>query len=143
MLKPNKIKECVRVVVGEDNKQVCEKVVQLLQLDFEVIGTAMDGSAAFEMAMLLEPEIIVLDISMPIMSGIETAAKLKRNGSKAKTVFLTVHEDPDFARAALNSGAFGYVVKSRMATDLAVAVRAAIDGHSFISPCCALSGGSA
>lgn len=116
-------------------------VVHLLTADFEVIGTAADGAAAFEMVMLLNPEIVVLDISMPILSGIDAAAAMKKSGSKAKTVFLTVHEDPDFVRAALTFGASGYVVKSQMATDLAAAIRVAIGGNFFISPCCALSEG--
>lgn len=116
-------------------------VVQLLTPDFEVIGTAADGSAAFEMVMLLNPEIVVLDISMPVLSGIEAAAEMKRKGSSAKAVFLTVHEDPDFVRAALSSGASGYVVKSQMATDLHTAIKMAADNEFFISPCCALTDG--
>ncbi|MBC7898850.1 MAG: response regulator transcription factor [Saprospiraceae bacterium] len=139
MPKPNPSKEHIRVVVADDNKQVREKVVQLLQPRFELVGAAADGGAAFEMVMLLEPEIVILDISMPVMSGIEAAAKMKSKGSKTKTVFLTVHDDPDFVREALNLGASGYVVKSQMATDLSAAIRAAIEGYFFISPSCALS----
>ena len=127
------------MVVADDNKQVREMVLHLLSPQFEVIGTAADGAAAFEMVMLLKPEVVVMDISMPILSGIEAAAGIKKKGSKAKTVFLTVHEDPDFVRAALHSGASGYVVKSQMATDLNAAIRMAIEGNFFISPSCALS----
>lgn len=135
----NNKKGRVRVVVADDNKQVRDKVVQLLRPNFEVIGTAEDGRAACEAVFLLEPEIIVLDISMPVMSGIEAAVEMKKKGSNVKTVFLTVHEDPDFVRAALGAGASGYVVKSQMATDLNAAMLAAIDGHLYISPSCALT----
>lgn len=114
-------------------------VLNLLTPHFEIVGTASDGAAAFEMVMLLDPEVVVLDISMPIMSGIEAAAGMKKKGSQAKTVFLTVHEDPDFVRAALTSGASAYVVKSQMATDLCAAIRIAVEGNFFISPCCGLS----
>ena len=129
----------VRVVVADDNTKVRAAVVELLSPLFEIVGTAADGSAACELVMLLNPEIVVLDISMPILSGIEAAEELKRKGSGAKAVFLTVHDDPDFVRAALSSGASGYVVKSHMAVDLPAAIRVAIDGNFFISPCCALS----
>lgn len=134
--------ERVRVVVADDNKQVRDMVVKLLSPEFEVIGTASDGAAALEMVMLLEPEIVVLDITMPVISGIETSAQLKRKGSNVKTVFLTVHEDPDYIRAALKSGASSYVVKSQMATDLSTALQTALKGNFFISPCCAMTDGT-
>lgn len=139
MSKTNTHTERVRVVVADDNEQVREKIVQILPPGFEVVGAAADGGAAFEMAMLLKPEIIVLDISMPVVSGIEAVAKLRSNGSTVKSVFLTVHDDPDFVRAALKAGASGYVIKSRMANDLGPAIQAAVEGNIFISPCCSLS----
>lgn len=131
--------ERVRIVIADDNKQIREMVVNLLAPDFEVVGAASDGAAAIEMVILLDPEIVVLDISMPNLNGIETAARLKKRGSQAKTVFLTVHEDQDFVRAAMGCGASGYVVKSRMATDLHPAIRAATEDKLFISPTCAFS----
>ncbi len=135
----SKKNERVRVVVADDNKEVRDKVVQLLRPDFDVIGTAGDGGAACEAVFLLKPEIVVLDVSMPVMSGIEAANEMKRKGSTTKTVFLTVHDDPDFVRAAIDAGASGYVVKSQMATDLIIAMRAAADGRLFISPSSALT----
>jgi DNA-binding NarL/FixJ family response regulator len=131
-------KSGIRIVAADDNRQVRDKVVQLLNPDFEVVGTAGDGKAALDLVLLLEPEIIVLDISMPVMSGMETAAEMKKNGSKTKVVFLTVHDDPDFVKAALNVGASGYVVKSQMAVDLLAAIWAACEGKKFISPACAV-----
>lgn len=76
----------------------------------------------------------MIDISMPIICGIEAARMLKAKGSKAEIVFLTVHEDPDFVWAALDVGALGYVVKSRIASDLGTAIKLALTGGSFISP---------
>jgi DNA-binding NarL/FixJ family response regulator len=138
---PIEKKERIRVVIADDNKQVRDKVLQLVQHDFDVVGTAADGNAALEVVLLLKPEIAVLDISMPIMSGIETAAEMKKNGSKTKTVFLTVHEDPDFVRAALNAGASAYVIKSQMAKDLTDALWETMEGRLFISPTCAITEG--
>jgi DNA-binding NarL/FixJ family response regulator len=130
----------VRLVVADDNKEVREKVVQLLRSrsDFDVIGTAGDGGSACEAVFLLEPDIVILDISMSVMSGIEAARKIKRKGAKTKAIFLTVHEDPDFVRVALRAGARGYVVKSHMASDLIAAINSALEDKLFVSPSCTL-----
>lgn len=128
----------IRVVAADDNRQVREKIVQLLKVDFDVIGTAADGKAAFELVIVLEPEVVVLDISMPVMSGIEAAAEITKRNSKTKIVFLTVHDDSDFVKAALAVGASAYVVKSQMATDLRAAILAANEGKKFISSNCAV-----
>jgi DNA-binding NarL/FixJ family response regulator len=77
---------------------------------------------------------VVLDISMPVLSGIEAARRLKAAGSPARIVFLTMHADPDYVRAALETGALGYVIKSRLATDLLPCIREALAGRPFVSP---------
>jgi DNA-binding NarL/FixJ family response regulator len=87
----------------------------------------------------MKPDVCVIDISMPVLNGIEAAIKLRENGSKAGIVFLTVNEDEDFVRAALRAGALGYVVKSRMASDLCTAINGAIKGTLFVSPSCIFS----
>ena len=127
----------VRVLVADDNKEVRDKVVQMLSPSFNVIGTARDGKSVCEAVDMLRPEVVVLDVSMPYMDGIEAAKKMNRNGSKAKTVFLTVNADPDFVRAALKAGASAYVIKSYMATDLIAAMNAAVEDRVFVSPSCA------
>jgi len=76
-----------------------------------------------------------MDISMPVMNGIEAAESLIRANCGAKVIFLTVHDDPDFLKAALAAGASGYIVKSHMATDLLPAIQEVLAGHRFISPC--------
>ena len=128
----------IRVVAADDNRQVRDKIVQLLKVDFDVIGTAADGKAALELVIVLEPEVVVLDISMPVMSGIEAAAEITKRNSKTKIVFLTVHDDSDFVKAALAVGASAYVVKSQMATDLRAAILASSEGKKFISSNCAV-----
>ena len=84
--------------------------------------------------MNLKPDVIVTDISMPILNGIEAANQLNDSGCTAKIIFLTVHSDPDFVRACLATGAFGYVVKSRITMDLLPAIQEALAGRIFVSP---------
>lgn len=84
--------------------------------------------------MNLKPDVIVTDISMPVLNGIEAANQLNEAGCTSKIIFLTVHSDPDFVRTCLATGAFGYVVKSRVATDLLPAIHEALAGRLFISP---------
>jgi DNA-binding NarL/FixJ family response regulator len=109
-------------------------VVRLLTPEFEVVGVVQDGQQLLSAESGMLPDICVIDISMPGMCGIEAARILKATGSKAEIVFLTVHEDPDFVRAALDLGALGYVMKSRIASDLCTAIRVALTGGSFTSP---------
>lgn len=125
-----------RILLADDHKDVREKIMQELEPEFEVVGAVGDGNALLEAASQMKPDVCVVDISMPIMSGIEAAAQMKASGSTTKIVFLTVHEDPDFLQAALEAGAIGYVVKSRVASDLCPAIRGALAGRLFVSPCC-------
>jgi DNA-binding NarL/FixJ family response regulator len=91
------------------------------------------------MILLLNPDVAVLDVSMPGMTGIEVVTELKKRKTEVKFVILTVHEDSDFVRAAFNAGALSYVIKPKMATDLVRAVLAASEGSRFISPTCCLT----
>jgi DNA-binding NarL/FixJ family response regulator len=124
----------VRILVADDHAGVRELVESMLEPTFEVIGTVGNGKALVETARRLQPDVIITDISMPILSGIEAAKQLQEFGSRAKVVFLTVHSDPDIVRACLNVGACGYVVKPRMDSDLLPAVREALAGRIFLSP---------
>src|SRR4051812_31022740 len=110
-----------------------DRVVRMLGHEFEMLEPVKDGRAFLEAASRLKPDVCLLDISMPIVNGIEAARQLKESGSTAKIIFLTIHEDPDFLVAALKAGASGYVVKPRMASDLRAAVREVLCGHTYIS----------
>ena len=125
-----------RILLAEDNKDVRDRVVRLLEPEFEVVGAVGDGLAVLEAERRMKPDVCVLDISMPKLSGIEAATRLRKRGSAVKVVFLTVHEDPDFVRAALATDALGYVGKSRMASDLRSAIREALAERLFVSPSC-------
>ena len=122
-----------RIMFADDHKEMRDRVVSLLEREFEMLEPVADGRALLLAAAKLKPDLCLLDISMPIMNGIEAATQLKQSGSTAKVVFLTIHEDLDFVRAAFNAGALGYVVKSRIATELRVALREALAGRKFIS----------
>ena len=123
-----------RLLVAENHLGMRERIVEVLERDFDVVGTVGDGLALVEAAARMKPDLCVIDISMPSLSGIEAAIELKKDGSDVKLIFLTVHEDPDFVRAGLATGALGYVLKSRMTTDLCLAVKEAMAGRLFVSP---------
>ena len=123
----------VRILLADDHPRFPEMEERLLQPEFEVVGKVRDGRALVEDAMLLKPDLIVTDVSMPVLNGIEAADLLRQSGCKSRIIFLTVHSDPDFVRRCLSTGAFGYVVKSRIASDLLPAIREVLEGSIFVS----------
>ena len=121
-----------RVLLVDDDADMLLTIAETLEGEFHVIGLAEDGSQALRAASR-SPDIVVLDISMPDMSGIEVAAQIRKAGCEAKVVFLSMYDDPDFVEAAM-SAALAYVVKPRLATDLLPALRNALEGRTFTSP---------
>lgn len=122
-----------RVLLADDHRQFVTMVESLLSSSYEVVGTAPDGQSLFDAARRLKPDVIVTDISMPILSGIEASKRLNESGCTAKLIFLTVHSDADFVRSCLATGALGYVEKSRLMIDLIPAIQEALAGRIFIS----------
>jgi DNA-binding NarL/FixJ family response regulator len=123
-----------RVLLADDHPAMLALTADALAAEFFVVGSVGDGCQLLAEAERLHPDVIVLDITMPRLDGIEAARQLRRSERPARLVFLTVHEDADYARAALDAGALGYVVKTRLASDLLPAIRAALADQSFISP---------
>jgi DNA-binding NarL/FixJ family response regulator len=122
-----------RVLVADDLSCVLSAVAALLPESFNLIGTVSDGRAALETTLDLNPDVVILDISMPEMNGIEVARELRKQHSRAKIVFLTVHEDSDILATCLAAGGLGYVLKLLMHSDLIPAMNEALAGRVFIS----------
>ncbi len=123
----------IRVVLADDHQSVIAKVRGILGEQFEVIGTAENGDQAVDSVLTLDADVLVIDISMPVLNGLQAARQLQKANSQAKIVFLTIHEDPDFVAAAFAAGASAYVIKSRLNTDLVPAIREALLGNTFVS----------
>ena len=122
-----------RVLLADDHLLVVQRVAALLQSAFEVVGTARTGRETVSEALRLNPDVIVVDISMPGLSGLEAVHDLRERGSMAKIVFLTIHSNDEFVSACFAEGALGYVSKTHMKTDLIPAINAALLGQRFIS----------
>ena len=123
----------VRILLADDHPHFPELVESLLGVTFEVVGIVGDGRALVDAGLKLKPDVILTDISMPIVNGIEAVEELRKAGCNSKVIFLTVHSDPDFVRACLATGALGYILKPRVALDLLTAIREALAGHLFVS----------
>jgi DNA-binding NarL/FixJ family response regulator len=123
-----------RVLLADDHPHFAELVEALLGPAFEVVGKVSDGRALFDAAISLKPDLILTDISMPVLNGIEAVDELHRSGCNSKIIVVTVHSDPDFVRSCLAVGAAGYVIKPRVAIDLQLAISEVLAGHLFISP---------
>ena len=123
----------MRVLLADDHQGVLRVVQGLLEADFDVVGCEQNGESLVQTAMKLRPDVIVTDISMPRLSGIEAVNRLRESRCASKVVFLTVHTDLEIVRIALETGALGYVVKTSIEADLLLAIREALAGRSFVS----------
>ena len=126
--------ERLRVLLADDHPAMLALTAEALASEYFVVGSVCDGRELLAETERLHPDVIVLDITMPRLDGIEAAYELRRSQRPARLVFLTVHEDADYARAALDAGGLGYVVKTRLASDLLPAIRVALADRLFISP---------
>jgi DNA-binding NarL/FixJ family response regulator len=122
-----------RVVVADDNPAVLSKLVSILQRAFEVVGTAADGSSAIECAARENPDVVVLDLEMNDLNGIEVTRRLHLNYRPYPIVICSVETDRAIVEKALNAGVMGFVFKLRMGRDLIPAVNSAARGQSFVS----------
>ena len=122
------------VLVADDHSLVLARVVTYLDRIVDVIGTVQNGRDLITEAHRLRPDLIILDVTLPQVNGIEAAHRLRESGSTSKLVFLTVHSDSEFVNACLAEGALGYVTKSSMGSDLVAAINEALAGRTFISP---------
>jgi len=127
------LSDLVRVLIVDDNDAMLARAAAVLARGCSVVGAVKDGPSALDAAVRLHPDVIVLDISMPGMSGFEVASRLRESGSTAALVFLTVHDEEEFVVVAKSVGGTGYVTKPRLASDLMHAVLEAREGRPFTS----------
>jgi len=123
-----------RVLLADDHRIVTEGLKGILAEEFELVGIVENGRAMVDAARTLRPDVIVADISMPHLNGIDALAPLKRDNPDVRVVFLTMHRDAAYARRALEAGASGFVLKHSAPAELVLAVRAALQGRTFITP---------
>ena len=123
-----------RVLLVDDNQAILDCLVKMLSQDYTIVGAIRDGPRMLDAVPLLQPDIVVMDISMPEMSGLELARVLQETPPAPPVVFVTVHDDPEFMEAAQQVGAAGYVVKSSMETELKPALELALKGQRFVVP---------
>jgi DNA-binding NarL/FixJ family response regulator len=122
----------LRVLAADDSPLTLANVSTLLAERFDIVAAVADGREAVDAAHRLDPDVVVLDVTMPELNGFQTARELTRSNSRAKIVMLTMHESDDFVAAAVTSGAEGYVLKTRMATDLEAAIDHVVAGRLFV-----------
>jgi DNA-binding NarL/FixJ family response regulator len=123
----------IRVVLADDHHEVIAKVRGVLGDEFDVLEAVENGRQAVTAVISLDPDILVTDISMPVLNGLQAARSIQKTNPRVKIIFLTIHEDRDFIAAAFSAGATGYVTKRRLSTDLVFAIQEAMRGHTFVS----------
>jgi DNA-binding NarL/FixJ family response regulator len=131
---PEPAKKRTRVLLADDHAILLEAFRRLLEPECAVVGTATDGLELLRLAKELVPDIVVVDVSMPHLTGLDAARQLHAQLPDVKVIFLTVNEDPDLAASALREGASGFVLKTAAARDLFEAIRTALAGGTYITP---------
>ena len=123
-----------RVLLADDHRMVAEGLKSLLSPEFELVGVVEDGRALIDAAKKLHPDVIVADITMPHLNGLDALKTLKKDNPRAKVVFLTMHQEVAYARRAMEAGASGFVLKHSAPAELVAAIRAALDGQTYLTP---------
>ena len=123
-----------RVLLADDHRLVAEALRSLLAPEHDLVGVVEDGRALVEAARTLRPDVIVADVTMPHLNGIDALVQLRQAGDRVPVVFLTMHRDATFARRALDAGASGFVLKHSAPAELVLAIRAALEGKTYLTP---------
>ena len=123
-----------RILLAEDNEALLAELCRELKEEFEIVGTASNGQDAVDGVLRLDPDVVVLDINMPILNGIQASLRIHESYPRSKVLFLTIHENDEYVSAAFSAGATGYVTKRRLASDLVRAIQEVGRGNVFLSP---------
>jgi DNA-binding NarL/FixJ family response regulator len=121
----------IRIVIADDDPMILDQIGLLLETDFDVVGRASDGRALVEMVKRLSPSVVVTDITMPELNGIEAAKKIAKTYPNVKIVMLSIHEDQYIVDAAFEAGASGYVLKLSASTELIPAIKKVLAGRRY------------
>lgn len=125
----------ITVCLADDNGDILSDLRDELSDDgFSIAGTAANGEEAIRAVLLLDPDVLVLDVTMPVLNGFQVASRLLEIHPRTKILFLTIHEEPEYISAGFAAGARGYVTKRRLASDLTRAIREVFAGNTFLSP---------
>lgn len=124
----------VKVLVADDHTILAEGLKGLMEKDYDLIGIVADGRALVEAANRLKPDIVVTDISMPLLNGLDAMRQLKKEGTNARFIFLTMHANPQYATEAFRAGANGYLLKQSAADEFLAAMREVLKGRTYITP---------
>ncbi|MGB5619504.1 MAG: response regulator transcription factor [Desulfobacterales bacterium] len=123
-----------RVLLADDHQIVLEGLKSLLEQEFEIVGMVVDGNALVNEALKLHPDVIVVDISMPLLNGIEAVRQIRSTDERIKVVFLTMHPEVTYATMAFDAGASGYVLKNAASRELITAINEAMKGRTYVTP---------
>lgn len=122
-----------RIILADDHAEIRKKIADMLMDNFDVVASVANGREAVLATLKFKPDLLITDISMPILDGIQVASQLRDLGYNTRIIFLTVHRDCDYVQAAFSVGAFGYVLKPKVSNDLITAIQAALEGRQFSS----------
>ena len=122
------------VLLADDHKIVLEGLKGILEDEYEIVGAVSDGRELLEQAQKLNPDVIVADVGMPLLNGIDAVTQIRKSRPNAKVVFLTMHQDAMYAKEAFEAGALGFVLKHSAPSELKTAIEEALRGNTFISP---------
>jgi len=123
-----------KVLLADDHTLLLEAFKRLLEPEFEVVAAVADGRALMEQAHALKPDVVVADIAMPLLNGLEAARQLHEEAPRPRVIFLTMNPDPEVANEAFRTGALGYLLKTSAASELTVAIRAVVRGLKYVTP---------
>jgi len=128
-----------RILLADDHVLVAEGIQKLLEPEYELVGIVADGRSLVTAAAKLQPDIVVVDISLPLLNGLDASQQLKKNNPNLKIIVLTMHSEPNFVTQAFRVGVSGYVLKQSVGSELVQAIREVVKGRTFVSPMVAQS----
>ena len=124
----------IRLLIGDDHVMFAQGLESLLRDEFELVGAAGNGEELVEMTLRLEPDVVLVDISMPVLNGFDAVRRIRKSNSETKIIFLTMHDDATLLSEAFRCGASGYVLKQAAGEELVNAIKEVAHGNSYVSP---------